>query len=673
MRVLAGPAYRFHIDAHEAPEAARVQLCTLAGVVPGVQTRCMAPGWTHWYGIGKVEAQYYRFVTGFQLDIQYHGAQCLADVLQTMGAPWTLEVLHPPPAILNARAAAAELLQQGQERLVELTTQGEIRSWVQHFLLPHQLRAVAWNTTRPYWLDVVPCGGGKTLQAICSVLASPGPVLIMGPSHVRRAWRNQFPLYANVEPHMLLAASDRRASDETMQQYLARCHREQLRPVLVVGVEVLGDYLEELLELQPAHLLIDEVHLLGSTKRVVVQNLQDGGLAFHARETSKSGELRPDGRINPTRVTSANAAMQISRLRSLRSRGGLSATPLADGRPRRIYAPLDLLTGGGFGGYGSEYSRGFSDRYCGITKNKLGYRVDKGASNLEELKHRLDFFGYEVPYEESHAHVKKLQVEYVYLEPRDLSSTDRVAQAEVAQAERQWGKAPEGSERHSLLKEAKRNLACMRKRGFVIGECISALSSKLRTCVLVSRTAVADAWAKECRKETQGDVPVWALHSGVSDADRDTALDAYMGATTGACIFATGQSLGVSIDGLQSTHVGMIAMLPNGPDEFIQWRGRFERHGGIGGRLLVVIAAGTDDEIEAGRMVEKIGNVRKIQDARELDGADRGLLGMQDTAMLDRRILAKLGFTGTWAEEALHASEAGLSLDTAWDGEPSYD
>lgn len=666
--MIIGPRYRFDVDASGASAAARIQLCNLGDVVPGVSIVCFAPGWSHGYFVTKVEPQHQIHVTGFRLTVQLHGAYLITGVLQTLGVPFTVTALEPPPEIIDYRARAADLLAQGRAQMARLASAGEVRTWVEHFALPHQLRCLGWNTTRPYWANVIPCGGGKTLVAILAMLSIPGPVIILGPSHCRRAWANQIPLYADVDVHVLQAASTRRAGDETLQAYLQRCHRGRHRPIVVAGVEVLGDYLKELCEVRPTTMLIDEVHLLGSTQRWSYQALQDGNTAFAPRETAASGQVRPDGRVNKTRVTAAYAAYEISRLRSLRMRGGLSATPMADGRPRRIFGPLDLLTAGGFGTYGSDFRRGFSDRYCGITKNALGYRVDKGESNLTELAARMCFFSIEVPYAESHAHVKLADVEYVYLEPRELGKATADDTAEMAAAERRWGRAADGSEGAVLLAEVRKDVACRRKAPFVLAEAAAAARSGQRVCILVSRKAVADAWAQALRDDFKGVIPVWSIHSDMHDAvyDRDTALDAYMAAPSGAVIVATGQSLGVSIDGLQATHLGIIAMLPNGPDELIQWRGRFERHGGIGTRLLIVVAAGTADEGEASRLVDKIENVRVIQEARELDGADRGLLGMQDTGLIDRRILAKLGFTGSWAEEALVSSGAGLDLTTAW-------
>ena len=84
--------------------------------------------------------------------------------------------------------------------------------------------------------------------------------------------------------------------------------------------------------------------------------------------------------------------MQVSRIPSLQLRLGLTATRLDDGRPRRLWSQLDLLTLGGF----SHSYRRFAHRYCDAQPGQYGGLDDRGASNTEELRARCSFFMHEV-------------------------------------------------------------------------------------------------------------------------------------------------------------------------------------------------------------------------------------------------------------------------------------
>ena len=235
-------------------------------------------------------------------------------------------------------------------------------------LRPYQEVAVKGLLTRGEGIVIAPCGAGKTLTAILSSLTRPGPVCVVAPAKARRVWWDQVQEYTNIVPHRVIPRGQMRRGDKTLEDYLVECREEKRRPFVVFGAQSLPDYVGDVASLEPTVLVIDELHTFGQPKRWKAIFNSNGEVEFEKRRTKTD-----------TRETRAVAAMDVSRLPSLALRVGLTATPLDDGRPRRLWSQLDLLAPGAYGmGFGS-----FAKRYCAAKEGEYGGLDDKGSSNID--------------------------------------------------------------------------------------------------------------------------------------------------------------------------------------------------------------------------------------------------------------------------------------------------
>jgi len=327
----------------------------------------------------------------------------------------------------------------------------------------------------------------------------------------------------------------------------------------------------------------------------------------------------------------------------------LTATPLDDGRPRRMWSQLDLLAPGGFS---FSYSK-FALRYCDATPGQYGGLDDRGSSNMEELRARCSFFTHEVPYGESHASLPSTRVQVVYLDQTDLNGAGRFSDDQTFnQAIRSISReARTNSFAREQLLEARLAQACSRKRGFVIDEVKQGVRGGGKVVVFTARRNEAEVWAHKIRKaltegdEKLADITVWTAHGGVSETERDRITDAYRDHSGPCVLVATGQSIGTGVDGLQTTDLAVFAMLPWKPGDFVQWKGRFDRLGGSPTLLKVVVATGTYDERVVEILTDKFGAIEQFLQADELRGLDTKLLGLEDGEAVIDSIINQLETT----------------------------
>ena len=255
------------------------------------------------------------------------------------------------------------LVDRGRTLLQQMVQRGEVKEHVLDMVTQYQLRGIGWSAGRPWTKNVWACGSGKTLGTMLSALTVPGPVLVVAPAKARHVWWSQVQEYTNVEPYRVKPAGDMRKRDEVFEAYLSRIRAEGKRPFVVIGLEALADYMPQAVATAPTTLVLDEIHYHGNNRRWKAVHSADGTVDFTARTTTKGNEAR------------AVSVMAVSQLGTLKQRIGLTATPLDDGRPRRLWSQLDLLWPGGF-----AYSyRKFALRYCGAELNQWGGMDDKGA------------------------------------------------------------------------------------------------------------------------------------------------------------------------------------------------------------------------------------------------------------------------------------------------------
>jgi superfamily II DNA or RNA helicase len=525
----------------------------------------------------------------------------------------------------------------GEALLNAQVARGELKPHVAQMATPYQKRSAAWTDSRPWTMNIWPCGSGKTVGALIDSLTRTGTVLVICPAKARHVWWTQTQQYTNLLPWRLLPDSERRKSDMTWDQYVEHCATTGQRRFVVVGAESLNDNIEFIKRLEPSVLILDELHIHGQSKRWKAVQQSDGSTSFHRRQTA-SGD----------RDAWSVAIMDVSRLPSLKLRVGLTATPLDDGRPRRLWSQLDLLTPGGF----AHSYRRFAERYCDAVSNPYGGMDDKGSSNIDELRARCSFFTHEVPYTESHASLPPTRIQVVYLPVTAQEKAERYDDAQtfdqaIKQLARQARGEYEDVPARERLIEARLAEACSRKRGYVVAEALEGLKGGGKVIVFTARRREAERWGEAIRKAvSSGDeaknATVWVGHGGVSESERNDMIDGFRNSTGPCCLVGTGQAFGIAVDGMQTADLAIFAMLPWKPGDFLQWRGRFDRHGGRATLLKVVVASATYDERVVEILTDKFGPIEQFLAADELDGMGEKLLGMEDRGALMDDVVSKL-------------------------------
>jgi len=544
------------------------------------------------------------------------------------------QAVHPWP---SDKAGLDQLEVEGRKIIAAEVQRGELKPHVAQMGTPYQARSAAWATSRPWTMNVWPCGSGKTVGAIIDALTRPGAVLVICPAKARHVWWTQVQQYTNILPWRLTPVSERRKGDMTWEQYVEHCAKNNQRWFVVVGAESLNDNLDFVVQLRPEVLILDELHIHGQSKRWKAIQQKDGTVGFQRRQTA-SGD----------KDAWSVAIMDISRLQSLSLRVGLTATPLDDGRPRRLWAQLDLLTPGGF----AHSYRRFAERYCDAQANPYGGLDDKGSSNLDELRARCSFFTHEVPYSESHSSLPPTRVQVVYLPVTAQDKAERYDDAQTfEQAIKQLARQARGDyedvpARERLI-EARLAEACSRKRGYVVSEALEGLKGGGKVIVFTARRREAERWGEAIRKAVSaGDEAtnsvVWVGHGGLSETERNDMIDGFRNSSGPCCLVGTGQAFGIAVDGMQTADLAIFAMLPWKPGDFLQWRGRFDRHGGRATLLKVVVASATYDERVVEILTDKFGPIEQFLAADELTGVGEKLLGMEDRGALMDDVVSKL-------------------------------
>lgn len=520
----------------------------------------------------------------------------------------------------------------------QMVDRGELKPHVADLATPYQRRGAAWAESRPYVMSVWPCGGGKTVGAVMASLTRRGTVLVVCPAKARHVWWSQVQQYTTILPFRAMPESERRAKDMTWEEYEEHCRENGQRKFVIIGAEALADWLPFVQQLAPEVLIFDELHIHGNSKRWKAIQQSDGDVAFERRRTA-SGD----------RDAWAVAVMDASRMPGLSLRVGLTATPLDDGRPRRLWSQLDLLSPGGF----AHSYRKFAERYCDAQPNPFGGMDDKGSSNLGELRDRCSFFTHEVPYTESHASLPPTRVQVVYLPVSEQNKVDRFDEKQtynqaINEIVKQLKGGYEDIPLRERLIEARLSEACSRKRNYVVAEAVEGLKGNGKVVVFTARRREAELWGDAIRKAVAAsddglrDTVVWTGHGGVSEHDRNQMMDDFRVSTGPCCLVATGQAFGIAVDGMQTASLAIFAMLPWKPGDFIQWRGRFDRHGGTATLLKVVVAARTYDERVVEILTDKFGPIESFLAADELRGMGEKLLGMEDRDALVDNVISWL-------------------------------
>lgn len=596
--------------------------------------------------IGKTPHSDLENLTECEIYVPLHGAWLIGQELTYAGMQYDalgicIDAIN---GWANSQESRAELEEEGRRLTTEAVNRGELRPHVIDIATPYQFMGVAWTQDRPWVLNVWSAGAGKTLGAIMAVTARTGSVLVIVPAKARHVWWSQVQEYTTLKPFRVRPVSERKKKDPTLEEHLQECQANSVRPFVIMGAESLPDNMDVVRAVSPEIIIFDELHIWGSRKRWKAIQQADGTVSFERRRTAASE--RRGSKVD--RENRAVAAMDVSRLEGLELRMGLTATPLDDGRPRRLWSQLDLLAPGGFS---HSYSK-FAQRYCDARPGQYGGLDDTGSSNMVELKQRCSYLFHEVPYSESHAALPDTRVQVVYLSNTELNRADRWNDDKTfGQALKSLAKEVKSGDEDARTRvvEARLAEACSRKRRYVIDEVKEGLKGGGKVVVFTARRRETELWAHEVRRavtrgdDALGEVPVWMAHGGVSETERDDIIDAFRESSGPCCLIATGQSVGTGVDGMQTTDLAIFAMLPWKPGDFMQWKGRFDRLGGSATLLKVPVAVGTYDERVVGILVDKFGPIESFLSADELRGLDEKLLGTEDKDGLLDSIVSKLG------------------------------
>ena len=628
--------YRFDVQVAE-------ELARLEGMLPGILAYGHQSYSRQWHRLTKMQDEhqditvfdYYKAFVPLNCDwLFWHMLEDMAG--DTVPGYAEHEVRQNTPLSWPSyKESLANMADNGLKRVQSMVEAGEVRDFVPTMMSSYQRRGVCWAATRPAAKFVYPCGAGKTLTAILSALTRSGPVVVIAPAKARRVWWDQVQEYTHIKPLRVIPKGQMRRGDQTLEGYLEECRANKQRPFVIFGAQSLPDYLEEVRKVRPEVLIFDELHTFGQSKRWKPVFDSDGNIDFERRRTATD-----------TRETRAVAAMDVSRLPSLKLRIGLTATPLDDGRPRRLWSQLDLLSPGTFGmGY-----RRFAYRYCAAHEGEYGGLVDTGSSNIEELKARASFLIQEVTHTESHGQLPATRVQVVWLDPSDQNRPAAMKRV-IAAAEKQALKTHSEEDKMRAL-EANLMEASSRKRKYVVEEVLEGLRGKGKVVLFTARRQDCEDWASRITKALQKEVKrgnfrnkmpdVWWGHGGTDDREREEMVVSFRKSDGPCLLIGTGQAFGESVDGLQTADLAMFTMLPWRPGDFEQWKGRFDRLGGRPTLLKVVLAKRTYDEKISGILAEKIGPIRQFLAAEQYEGLDDKLMGIDDRDAMRASVLDTL-------------------------------
>lgn len=526
-------------------------------------------------------------------------------------------------------------------RVIKIPEGMEVQAW--------QCAGVSWCQDRPAVLKSWTCGSGKTLGTLLDMdslglLDGNCDVVIIAPVSAEHTWWLECKKWGGFEPFVHRPPSRTRKSDETYMDWRERVTQLGWPKVHIFGLETLPDWRPTIEVIKPEALVVDEIHMCASPQRWQTRALKTGGFEFVEAPTAKGNEKL------------AVALMNLARLESVEHKWGLTATPLDDGRPRRLFGPIDFLWPGALGSSYYNYSIRYCDRIPYEQLPPGEFTDDKGASNLKELKNRVAWIEHEVTPEEVRetATFEACRIDTFHLPPELLVKEDRYDEREtynqaILRLGRELKDNPLDLKKKAAFVEAQLAQACSKKRKWVINEVVNALLGGSKVSLLVARKLEAEVWAAQiARKLSQGDlkkdgIPMRTCHGDINDRYVAETIEEWFPNFDGPClVVATGQKVGQSRNGLHYSDLGIIAQLPYNPTQVDQWIGRYDRLGGVPTHLKIPIGTNTYDEVVASKLAVKFGNVDKFMRSSVAGGRATELQGIKDDDTMLAELLADL-------------------------------
>jgi superfamily II DNA or RNA helicase len=458
-------------------------------------------------------------------------------------------------------------------------------------LFPYQRRVIETGANMSGLIVHAPAGSGKSYVAICLALQQPGPIIWITKAVTRLGHSREVKSYTTCHAQIIEGFGPFEV-DPNARFY-------------IFGWETISHHWPAIVAMKPATVVYDEVQKAAASARSSCIPNPDGTKVFVSKNNISS------------------SAAEISK--ACTRRIGATATLVGD-RVKGIWSPLDLV---------QPYQYGtrarFMTRYAGRHINQFGGTDDNGATNIAELKKRLQFTLVKVTKAESHASLPPMRHEVLRIPASELITVGQRIQARQVQ-----GLGP---------LEAALALSSVRKRKVIKELTLESLESGQKVSIFVGRQAEAQEVADMIDKATNN-APVVCVHGGMTTKAKDESAQAYMRAEGPACLVATGYSMGEGFDGLQCTQLALMAFLPWTPRHVIQWTHRFAR---IGQQTQVLIkylvAEGGADEQIAITLLDKLPPIEQLFDDRTMSDLKGTLLGSKTDEQWEKELMEQIGLS----------------------------
>lgn len=281
---------------------------------------------------------------------------------------------------------------------------------------------------------------------------------------------------------------------------------------------------------------------------------------------------------------------------------------------------------------GNYVAWGYASKNCAATERTFGGMDDSGLSNPDELRTRFDQIRHRVTKEEANVLLPpaRRQVTFLPVKAQVKASGEVAAMLRAAAAH-----GP------TAVLEARLMEAAGRKRRHLVERVEMAVEAGQKVCVFTGRRADCESLMKTLQKRLR--CPVVGGHGGDPVAAREAAREAYMAERRAAVLVGTTDAWGEGLN-LQSTDLGLVAMLPYTPGQIIQTEARWSRLGQDRPVLIeYVVAEGTVDERVAQIVLGKLPAMEKVVEQTEIAGFSRQLSGADDPEVMTSLVAAILG------------------------------
>ena len=526
--------------------------------------------------------------------------------------------------------------------------------FLDEYATSYQRDAISFGCSRTGALFHHPTGSGKTYEFVLWALSSqfsavqPGfgsrnmlpVVVITKTSTADQIIREGFHQYTHLRAFEWKARSNRRKRDEfaDIYDYQKWCQDNKQAPIVVVGWDNIASALTDLMLLQPGSLVTDESHTSRTHQRwervplpapspndhLPGVNLEPGSRHFIIRDIKERGGFVVDsdtgGHIGIVPKDNQAFAWYMLSHRWAARRLCVTATPHPN-YPRNWWVQLDNIEPGAWNGkYTVPHMQqtlhnfwAWAYRYAGAVHNGWGWEA-KGRGNVDEFTHRLSRVVHKVEYSAAHREL-----------PAKRRNLRRVPVSEQTKESGGWKRlmASAKARGKSAEREVGLMMACSRKRNAVISDTVSYVSEGRNVCIMTGRRKDVEDLAKTLTsrlKKLPAAPPVFAFHGGSKQGLQD-GVAAYKASTDGAVFIGTVDLIGTSLNGLQCTDYGLVAMLPVEIGSAEQMEGRWCRKGQDRPVTIVYYwAENTEDEVVYDSFLTKLPLQAGVGESGSLDG-----------------------------------------------------